>query len=577
MTSEEVDTLKEELKTLYRIEFDEIKTSPLDPLSLRKLEQIYVHLVLLGESTYEEPMPIDYDELFDIFGSENEKTRIAFVGEAGVGKTTLLVRVAYDWAIGKRLQNVDLLFFIRLRKILKCTYFAEILKTFVSDGLNLSNTKLDEYMRTHQRKILFLLDGLDEYKGDITLATRSNDLSQIMRGDKFKRAPVIVTSRPWRAEQITSVEIINKKYRRIRVEGFTKHSVQEYIKKFFKDDIDSAESLIYLTTEGSLVAQTIAPYPIFCCMLCHMWKWLRESERDRVRKLETFSELTQDMINALVEQYAAKLNDKEESLKDCQTRCKESFELVGAVAFRGLLIRRLAFDVDNFREIMDAMQTGCEVGVLSLKKKFAPIDTRQKDGIHHISEVSFPHKLMQEYLAGYFLVSLHRKRPTEFEKLLRENVLNTYKEFRYLLYFTASHGKRAEQAGRHLMHSLWKAFGTDLKPTTDDPPKIAYYRENVIKSSVDFLVDVAFECHDEEAIRPVIDLLRQVESICLSHDTQASKHTWSAYMYAFAACSIQKVSCVFTVLSRSIDKHNTKSKFPLKQVFVNSKPGTLTN
>ena len=235
---------------------------------------------------------------------------------------------------------MDLLFYVRLREIENCTYIAEILRTFLSDGLNLSDTKLDEYMRTHQRKIMFLLDGLDEYKGNIKLASQSDVLVQIMRGDKFKRAPVIVTTRPWRAEQITSIDTINKKYKRIRVVGFTMHNVQEYINKFFKDDMDSAKSLINLTTNDSLVAQTMAPYPVFCCMLCHMWNWLNnESERDRIRKLETFSELTQEMINALVEQYAAKLKDKGESLNDCQRRCKESFERLGEVAFRGLLIR----------------------------------------------------------------------------------------------------------------------------------------------------------------------------------------------------------------------------------------------
>ena len=216
---------------------------------------------------------------------------------------------------------------------------------------------------------MFLLDGLDEYKGDIKLATLNDDLIQIMRGDKFKRAPLIVTTRPWRAEQITSVEKINKQYRRIRVEGFTKHGVQEYIEKFFKDDMDSAKSLVFLTTEGSLVAQTIAPYPIFCCMLCHMWNWLKESERDRVRKLETFSELTQEIINALVEQCAAKLKEKGKSLNDCQTRFNESFERIGEVAFRGLLVRQLAFDAEEFRECMDAMQTGCEVGSTVVKEE----------------------------------------------------------------------------------------------------------------------------------------------------------------------------------------------------------------
>ena len=68
---------------------------------------------------------------------------------------------------------------------------------------------------------------------------------------------------------------------------------------------------------------------------------------------------------------------------------------------------------------MDAMHTGCEVGVLSSKKKFAHSDTRQKYGTEHISEVSFPHKLMQEYLAGYYLASMYRENPKEFEKLLK--------------------------------------------------------------------------------------------------------------------------------------------------------------
>ena len=565
MTATEVNTLKEELKTFYRIEFDKIKTSPLDPQSLRKLEHIYVQLVLLGEGTYGRPKPVEYDGLFEIFENENDKTRIAFLGEAGVGKTTLLAKIAHDWAMGNRLQDVDLLFYVRLREIENCTYIAEILRTFLSDGLNLSDTKLDEYMRTHQRNIMFLLDGLDEYKGNIKLASQSDDLLQIMRGDKFKRAPVIVTTRPWRAEQITSIDTINKMYRRIRVEGFTKQGVQEYINKFFKDDLESANSLIYLTTKGSLVAKTMAPYPIFCCMLCHMWNWLKESERDRIRKLETFSELTQEMINALVEQCAAKLKDKGESLNDCQTRCKESFVLIGEVAFRGLLVKQLSFDAEEFRECMEAMYTGCEVGVLSSKKKFAHSDTRQKYGTEHISEVSFPHKLMQEYLAGYYLASLYRENPKEFEKLLNEKVLDNYDEFRYLLYFTAAHMKEDGQPGRNLMDYLCEAFGRNIA-NTESPIDIFDDHSEMVNSHVDFLVDIAFECHNTEAIRPVIDLLRRVEYISLSHSTKGEKHTWSAFMYAFAACDIQPVSAVGHHFSIALLPQ--ECTFPLTYIFL---------
>ena len=305
MTSAEVANLEEDLKLSYKLEFEEIKTSPLNTQSLRNLEQIYVRLELLREKAHEQNVPVTCDELFKIFANEHEKSRIALVGEAGVGKTTLLAKIAYDWAIGHRLHDVKLLFFVRLRQIQQYDNFAEILRTFVSDGLEIRNESLFEYLRTHQREIMFLLDGLDEYKGDITQATTKNDLVQIMRGDIFKRATVIVTTRPWRAGQILSIDTINKKYRRISVKGFIVDGVQEYIRKFFSNDKVSAESLIQLTTMDNLVAETMTPYPIFCCMLCHMWEWLTESKRERVRKLETFSQFITEMINALIEQYAS--------------------------------------------------------------------------------------------------------------------------------------------------------------------------------------------------------------------------------------------------------------------------------
>ena len=125
------------------------------------------------------------------------------------------------------------------------------------------------------------------------------------------------------------------------------------------------------------------------------------------------------------------------------------------------------------------MQTGCDIGVLSSKKKFAPCDARHRGGTEHISEVSFPHKLMQEYLAGYYLASLYRKNPKKIEKLLKEKVLDKYDEFSYLLYFTVAHGKGDVQAGRHLMESLCKALGTSITNNTSTT-ELYYNRSNVV-------------------------------------------------------------------------------------------------
>ena len=49
LTSDEVKKLREELKQFYRDIFAEIKTSPLDHKSEKKLEQIYVNLILIKD------------------------------------------------------------------------------------------------------------------------------------------------------------------------------------------------------------------------------------------------------------------------------------------------------------------------------------------------------------------------------------------------------------------------------------------------------------------------------------------------------------------------------------------------
>ena len=168
LSSDEVLKLREDLRQFYRDIFAEIKTSPLDHKSEKKLEQIYVNLILIkdfdkkrdpidtsrdgsnadaendetislmSDSTYEstetdssssddintERNNIDYSKIFEILKDKHGKSRMAFLGDAGVGKTTLLVKIAYDWAMGHHLSEIELLFFVPLRAIPNmCAYW----------------------------------------------------------------------------------------------------------------------------------------------------------------------------------------------------------------------------------------------------------------------------------------------------------------------------------------------------------------------------------------------------------------------------------------------------------------------
>ena len=95
------------------------------------------------------------------------KSRILCEGEAGVGKTTLLAKIAHGWASGTYLQEIDLLFWVPLRELEQSEYFDTIPQRYLMDLFDIQPGRIDEFVRSNQRRAMILLDGLDEYKGDV--------------------------------------------------------------------------------------------------------------------------------------------------------------------------------------------------------------------------------------------------------------------------------------------------------------------------------------------------------------------------------------------------------------------------
>ena len=275
-------------------------------------------------------------------------------------------------------------------------------------------------------------------------------------------------------------------------------------------------------------------------MLCHMWKWIKASDRDGIRKLQTYSELIHEIVNALIEQHASKVREEGESLKDCQVRCRDVLKRIGEVAINGLLVKQLAFDENAFEDCLADMKTGCEIGVLSSKKKFASSEIRRRDGSEQLLEVSFPHKLLQEYLAGIYFASLYRNNKPEFERVLRGNILQNPGEYEYLLYFTAAHGKEPGQAGRQLLETLCNTLNIELC--------------NMSKNE-SLIVDVAFECHAEITVPPVVELLSKKTNLrlsCPASYINYTQHTLLGYMHILGVCG------------RKMVRINSKSLFSYK-------------
>ena len=515
------------LKAFYRDKFSKTRTSPLDDKSIKKLEEIYVNLSLLTGKRKDQREDIAYESVIGGLTNTENIVRIAFVGEAGVGKTTLLQKMAYDWAHCRHLRDVALLLFVPLREMENGSSLRDILQMYVSHGIGLDYKKVEDFIRSDPKKVMFLLDGLDEYNGQLRDPEPTSTLVSIMRGDKMKHSPVVITTRPWRAEQITSTPKLELRYSLITVNGFKKEDVKEYITRYFHDDTKSGKSLITLVTEDSLVAKYMAPYPIFCCMLCNMWK--DESVRAKVSSLETFSQFFEEMVWSLIEHWLSK-----STFREYRKHFNDSLKQLGNVAFDGILNNTLVFTEEAFDGCMDAMKTGCKVGILSSESRFARVGKGNKEFI----DVSFPHKLFQEHLAGKYLASLYHVDQEFFWKLVKENIVPEYQNFRYLLYFTAAHGKEPGQAGKPLLEYMCSEIADE-----------------------EFIVDVAFECHEESALSPVITYFHEhCTQLQLSQRLQIlEKHTWIGYMNIFAICGVKWVRNIDSFHYDYIDIFHHKS------------------
>ena len=381
MTPSEVLKCRSDLLRHYGEVLSKIVTDPLNPDSRIRFEDIYTNLYLLkevekekdkegsnapnrhaiftrfegekGKRARKQKQHLPDDEFRKLIQPGQPPYRILLVGEAGVGKTTYLAKLSNDWKTGVDFKDIELLFRIPLREAEMTDQFGNIVQKYLSDA-TIYGARLDEYVRTHQSKVMLLLDGLDEFKGDITGVGENNVLAQIMNGDKFKECVIVITTRPWRADKILNNSKLEEKFLFVTVEGFAEDNMKEYADKFFHDDHSMATSLQEFLEDdkemGGVFSTLMAPFPIFLAMLCHVWK--NDSSRKEAMKLETVSQLMNHMAYVLKEHYALKADDGEygEIYRKHIRNANNSFSEVGNVAYPhdpSIVTRPLVFDLGN--------------------------------------------------------------------------------------------------------------------------------------------------------------------------------------------------------------------------------------
>ncbi|XP_072163607.1 uncharacterized protein [Diadema setosum] len=488
-----------------------------------ELDKIYTNISIIDRHS-KRKTTITYDDLLTNDENGNLSKRLLIQGEGGVGKTTLCAKIAWDWCQGRILQDLDMVLLIPLRDVTYKKSIGGIVKTYLSDSNTAKINQIHDYITRNQSRVLIMFDGFDEFNGKLS-EIDSSEVIRILGIEQYKSCKVIVTTRPWRTHEFMMDKTIADAYTILSVDGFSEENLSTYIRRYFqiaeKDNL--AESLISFMEENDVIQSNMAPFPIYCAMLCLMWKDFSEERRTEMQHLQTFSMIFFEMISFLKEHYASKActNLQNQNIVEHLNEAVMAIQKIGEIALNGLLDRNFSFPENNFRKCLKAMKTCCRVGVLTIERDVITRDRRHNLNVSSLvaSTVSFPHKLFQEYVAGVYIGYLFFNNRTKYKKV-KKKLLHRPDEFRYVLYFASASGK---ELGLDIIKGLIK--GGQRR----------------------FCVDVAFECHTEETARAVGE--RWSEYI-LYYDP--SEHTVSGLVFMMRQNQVQSLNMGYLKCGRTV-------------------------
>ncbi|XP_051865273.1 NACHT, LRR and PYD domains-containing protein 3-like isoform X2 [Pristis pectinata] len=370
------------------------------------------------------------DQLFQSSFSRSKSksgSSAAVAGVPGIGKTTMVQKIVYDWATGKIYQHFQFVFSFRFRDL-----------NSINCKITLRNLILDQYpyfgnilgdVLKKPKGLLFIFDGLDEFKHRIDFADSRRDTEpQHMCPDpewwcevsdivysliQHKLLPgcsVLVTTRPTvlhlleRAEISVWAEIL----------GFVGEERKEYFHKYFEDQTVAAA--VFKHVEENEILYTMTYNPSYCWILgLALGPFFTQRHRDPQRVPKTITQLYSHYIYNILKNHGREI----ESPRDVLLR-------VGQMAFTGVSKKNIVFiDGDLIEYNLQPSQ---------FLSSFL-MELLEREDCAWSVVYTFPHLTMQEFVAA--LAQFLTQDPRGIQKLLTEAHSTTDGRFEVFLRFVA--------------------------------------------------------------------------------------------------------------------------------------------
>ncbi|XP_072894123.1 NACHT, LRR and PYD domains-containing protein 3-like [Hemitrygon akajei] len=346
----------------------------------------------------------------------------AVAGVPGIGKTTMVQKIVYDWATGKIYQQFQFVFSFKFRDL-----------NSINCRINLKELILHQYpyfgnilgkVWKHTEGLLFIFDGLDEFKDKINFVDGRRDTESqytdpefkcnvsdivysLIQGKLLPGCSVLVTTRP------TALHLLEKADISVWAEilGFVGEERKEYFIRYFEDR--TVAEAVFKHVKENEILYTMSYNPSYCWILTlALGPFFTQRVRDPQRVPKTITQLYSYYIYNILKNHGREI----ESPRDVLLR-------VGQMAYRGVSEKKIVFthgDLINYNLQPSQFLSGFLMELLE-----------REDSAQSVV-YTFPHLTIQEFVAAVaqflnphpgdivkFLTKAHNTTDGQFEVFLR--------------------------------------------------------------------------------------------------------------------------------------------------------------